>query len=155
VSIDGGRNAAPDDSLLDPGEPEDLRHLRDVPEHVGQVADAHRSAQLLAAALAALQVPEDRLARDEELVDERLPRPDRHPALFDQAPDALLVLRAHLQVVVDRRELPVEREDEVRLRLQQVEHAVDEPDELQPKALEGEVPLPVPVGVRDELDGAI
>ena len=153
VLVDGGRHAAPDHSVLDAGQPQDLGHLRDVPEHVGEVPDSHRTAQLLAASQPALQVPEDRLAGDEELVDERLPRPDRHPALFDQPPDALLVLRPHLEVVVDGRELPVEREHEVRLRLQQVEHAVDEPDQLQPKALEGEVPLPVPVGVRDELDG--
>ena len=151
--VDRGRDPAPDHRVLDAGQPQDLRHLRDVPEHVRQVADSHRAAELLAAAQALLEVPDDRLARDEELVDEGLPGPDRHPAFLDQPPDPLLVLRAHFEVVVDRRQLPVEREDEVRLGLQQVEHAVDETDELQAKALEREVPLPVPVGVRDELDG--
>ena len=35
-------HAAPHDRVLEPGEAQDLRHLRDVAEHVGQVADLHR-----------------------------------------------------------------------------------------------------------------
>ncbi len=36
--------------------------------------------------------------------------------------------------------------------LQSVEQAVHEPNELQPKPLEGEIPLPVPVGVGNQMN---
>ena len=68
------------------------------------------------------------------------------------AAEPLLLLGADLEVVVDRRQLAVEREGEVRLRLEHLEDAVDEVDQLHPEALERPVPLPVPVRVRDEVD---
>ena len=146
------RHATPDDGVVEPERAQDLRHLRDVAEHVGQIADAHRSAELVCAREAALEVPPDRLPGNEELVHQYLPRADREPPLLDQPADPTLVLGAHLEVVVDRLELAVEREDETRVRLEHVEDAIDQPDESQPEALEREVPLPVPVRVRDEPD---
>ena len=53
-----------------PGEPQHLRHLRDVTEHVGQVADLHHAAELAPARDAELQVADQRLARHHELVHE-------------------------------------------------------------------------------------
>ena len=153
MGIDRCRHPAPDDGLLDACLLEDLRHLRDVAEHVRQVADPHRAAELVSASEPVFEVADDRLARDEELVDEREPRADYQAALIDERSDPQCCLRPDLEVVVDDAELAVEGEDVPRVVLEQVEQAVDEPDELQPKALEGEVPLPVPVGVRDELDG--
>ncbi len=46
VSFDRGGDTAPDDGVVEPVRAQDLRHLRDVPEHVGQVADAHLAAEL-------------------------------------------------------------------------------------------------------------
>ena len=67
--------------------------------------------------------------------------------------DPISLLRPDLEVIVDRRQLAVEGEREVGLCLEHLEHAVDEVDELHPEALKRSVPLAVPVGVRDEVDG--
>src|SRR5206468_6421416 len=143
---------APDDRRLDPLAAEDLRHLRDVAEHVRQVADAHRPAQLGRTRETRLEIARNRLAIDEELVHERLPRPDREPAGRHERADPLLRLRPDLEVVVDRRELAVEREAQTLVALELVEHLVHDVDERHAKGLERAVPLPVPVRVRDEED---
>ena len=145
-------HAAPDDGPVDPGAAQHLRHLRDVAEHVGQVADPHRATELRGPGPAELQVADHRLARDEELVHEDLPRPDRQAALGDEPADERLGFRADLEVVVDRRALAVEREPEPAVRLHPLEQLVDEVDEAQPERLERLVPLAVPVGVRDQVD---
>ena len=54
VEADRGRNATPDDRGLDPGGAQDLRHLRNVSEHVRQIADAHRTTEVLGALQAGL-----------------------------------------------------------------------------------------------------
>jgi hypothetical protein len=123
-----------------------------VPEHVRQVADAHRPAELLRAREPGVEVAHDRLAVDEELVHERLPRSDRESARLNQPADARLFLGPDLEVVVDGRELAVEREAQTLVPLQLVEDLVDDVDERDPEGLERAVPLPVPVGVRDEED---
>ena len=61
---------------------------------------------------------------------------------------------SHREVVVDHRGLAVEQEArERRIALEQVEEVVDQVHELHAVALERRVPLPVPVGVRDDADG--
>ena len=89
---DRPRDAAPDDGRVDTRLSEDLRHLRDVAEHVRQVADRHRAAELGRTPLPVLEVADDRLAGDEELVHQHLPRPDCQPPFLDQPPDALRCL---------------------------------------------------------------
>jgi hypothetical protein len=126
-----------------------------VAEHVRQVADPHCAAELVSTGETALEVADDRLARDEEFVDKRLPRPDREPAFLHKPANPLLRLGPNLEVVVDDAQLAVEREDVPLVGFENVEQPVDEPDELQPEALEREVPLPVPVRVWNELDGVI
>ena len=69
------------------------------------------------------------------------------------APQALLGLGAHREVVVDHRHLPVEQEVGVgRVGLELREEAVEQVDQPQPERLERRVPLPVPVGVGDDVD---
>ena len=121
-------------------------------EHVRQVADGHGAAELLSAPLPVLEVADDRLARDEELVHQHLPRPDRQSSLLDQPPDALRRLGPHLEVVVQRRELAVQGEAVALVGLHRVEERIDEPDQLQAEPLEREVPLPVPVGVGNQMN---
>ena len=101
---------------------------------------------------AELEVPDDRLARDEELVQQDLPRPDRQAPLGDQAPDQRFRAGTHLEVVVDGRSLAVEREAEPRIALHPLEELVDQLDEAHPEDLERLVPLAIPVGVGDEVD---
>ena len=152
VAVDGGGDAAPHHGGLDPGAPQDLGHLGDVAEHVRQVPERHRRAELLRPAPAELEVADHVLAADEELVHEDLPRTDRERATVDRGPDTGLALRPDLEVVIDRRQLPVEGEGESRIVVHHVEHEVDAVDEPHAEALEGPVPLAVPMRVRDHVD---
>ena len=73
VRCDVARHPAPHDCVGEAELTEDLWHLCDVPEHVGQVAHRHRAPEACGAVEAELQVADDRLARDEELVHEDVP----------------------------------------------------------------------------------
>ncbi len=139
--------------MLETGEAQDLGHLRDVAEHVGEVADAHGRVATEAggAGQAPLQIADDGLARDHELVHQDHPRPHLEPARRGEGGEARRRIGAHLQVVVDHRGLAVEEEPgEGRVALEQVEQVVDEVDQLHPVGLERCVPLAVPVGVGND-----
>jgi hypothetical protein len=92
-----------------------------VPEHVGQITDAHRTAELLRAAHPRFEIAQRRLAVDEELIHQRLPRAECEPAGLDERANPLLRLRTDLEVVVQRRELTVQGEAEGLVGLEQVE----------------------------------
>ena len=94
VAVDRLGDAAPHDGVADPGPAQDLGHLGDVAEHVRQVADRHRPAELLGAAGAGFQVAHDRLARDEELVHEDEPRADGQAPAADEGAHAAPRARA-------------------------------------------------------------
>jgi hypothetical protein len=155
VEVDRRRNTPPHHRRLDPGETEDLRHLRDVAEHVRQVADAHRAPEVLCACEAGLEVAQRRLAVDEELVHQRLPRTDREAPRPHERTNPHLRFRPDLEVVVNRCQLAIEREAQALIRFELIEHFVDDVDERDPEGLERAVPLPVPVGVRNEEDAQV
>ena len=110
------------------------------------------SAELLRAGQAGLEVADDRLAADEELVHQRLPGPDREPPGLDQPAYPGLGVSPDLEVVVDQRELAVQRKAQPLVSLEQLEQLVNDLDQRDAKALERPIPLPVPVGVRDEVN---
>jgi hypothetical protein len=147
MAVHGFRNAAEHARVGQPGTGQDLGHLGDVAEHVGQVADRHRAAQLRAAAQPAFQVTHDVLAGAQELVEQDLPRTHRQASGPDEGDHLLPPFRADLQVIVDRGELPVEGEPLPRVALHPVEHVVEQGHQSQPEPLERLVPLPVPVRV--------
>src|SRR5665811_1286791 len=152
MTVDSVRDAPPDNRSLDAGLAQDLGHLGDMPEHVGQVANDHAAAQLPGALPAEAQVADDRLPGDEELVQQNLPRSNCQAATRHQAPDSRLSLWTDVQVVVDRRELAVEGTAKPLVRLELIEHPVHHLDQAHAEDLEREIPLAVPVGVRDEHD---
>jgi hypothetical protein len=121
-----------------------------VSEHVREISDGHRAAQLLGTREAGLEIADDRLAVDEVLVDERLPGADREPPRLNERANPSLCLGPDLEVVVDGRQLAVEREAQALVALELVEDVVDDVDERDAEGLERAVPLPVPVRVRDE-----
>ena len=155
VAVDRGRHAAPYDGVGEAGPAQDLWHLRDVAEHVGEVADVHRLTEVVRAGPSHLEVADERLAADQELVHQDLPGADGEPSAGNVARQAVGLLGPDLEVVIDRRQLAVEGECEVGLRLQHLEDAVDEVDQLHPEALEGAVPLTIPMRVRYEVDGRL
>ena len=154
-AVDRCRHAPPDDRIRDARATQDLWHLGDVPEHVGKVAHVHRLTEVGGAGPSHLQVPHQRLAADEELVHQDLPWTDGEPPAGDMPLQPFRLLGADLEVVVDRRQLSVEREGEVGIRLEHLEDAVDEVDQLHPEALEGPIPLAIPMRVRDEVDDGL
>ena len=148
-------HAAPHDGIVESGEAEDLGHLGDVAEHVGQVADLHDAPEGGAADEAHLQVPHDRLARGQELVHQDVPGPHAQPAGGGQRPEPALGLRAHLEVVVDHGHLPVEHEVGIAgVALEQRDQGVDQVHQGQAEVLVGLVPFPIPVRVRNDGNAA-
>jgi hypothetical protein len=144
---------APQDGVVEAELAKDLRHLSDVAEQVRKVAHGHRRAERLRDAMAARQVPDERLAAHEEFIRHVVPRPDEDAAFLDQFPQPRLLVRAQLQVVFEHDRLAVEMEVlVVRLALHEVEQAIDEPDEAEAELLVTEVPLAIPMGVGNNVD---
>ncbi len=155
VAVHRGGHAPPHHGVFESQEAEQLGHLGDMAEHVGQVAHGHGTPEVGRALEAHGEVADEGLARHEELVGQRVPGAHRQAPGGGQGPQAVFGLGAYGQVVVDRGHLAVELEvGEGGVCLQQVEQAVDEIDELEPEALERLVPLTVPVGVGDDGDSA-
>ena len=109
VCVDGGRDAAPEHGVAEAGLLEDLGHLRDVAEHVGQVAELHDRTEGRAALDAQLEIPDDGLGRDQELVHQDVPGAQGEPTRGGQRAEPLLGLGTDLEVVVDHRHLAVEQ----------------------------------------------
>ena len=101
----------------------------------------------------ALQVTDQRLTADEELVGERVPGPDLDLSAAHGALEPSSRFGPDLQVIVDHDRLSVHQESEVGIGLGQGEQLVPQLDELGPEALKGGIPLPIPVGVRHDVDG--
>ncbi len=62
VAVDGAGHPAPQRRVLDARARQDLRHLRDVAEHVREIADRHRTAQVGRGGPAHPEVADDGLA---------------------------------------------------------------------------------------------
>ena len=148
-------HAAPHHRVAEAGEPQQLGHLGDVAEHVGQVADVHGAAVRRPLGQAELQVADDGLARDQELVHQDVPRAHGEPTGRRQGANPSGRLGTDLEIVVDHGHLPVEEEPPVaRVGLHECQEAVEEVDQVEAERLEGLVPLTVPVGVGDDRDSA-
>ena len=82
-------------------------------EHVGQITDLHRAAELGAARDPELQVAHHRLARHHELVHQDHPRPDGQTTGGREALERGTRVRSNLEIVVDDDRLTVEHEARV------------------------------------------
>ncbi len=146
--------ATPENGVVEAEISQNLWHLSDMPKQIGQIADGHRRAELRRDSMPALEVPHQRLAADEKLVRHVVPRANQYPALGDESSQSRLVLGSQLEVVLEHDGLAVKvKVSIVGLRLHQVEQPIDETYEADAKLLKGEIPLPVPVGVRDDVRG--
>src|SRR5437899_6390610 len=121
-------------------------------EAVGEVAGAARlDAETAAHPPSQQEIANERLAADEDLVRQHVRRPDLEASCIEQPSQPCLVLRPHLEVVLEHDRLPVERERRKRrVTFERVEDAVDDHAEAQPELLERQVPLTIPVRVRDD-----
>jgi hypothetical protein len=99
------------------------------------------------------EIADDRLAADEKFVGHDVPRPDQDAAGGDRVAKPRLLLGANLEVILEHDRLSVEMEILViRILVEQVEQAIDEGDQPHPELLEREVPLAIPMGVRDDVN---
>ena len=132
--------------MSDAGQAQDLGHLRDVAEHVGEVAHGHHAAELGGAQHAGLEVAHDGLARDHELVHEALPRTDRYASARDESRDGVGLFGPYLEVVVDDDGLAVEQEPRVReVAVEHRQELVEQTNQADTEHLERLVPLAIPV----------
>jgi hypothetical protein len=97
------------------------------------------------------QVPNERLATRDELVREDIPGSCFESTVPDECRERGHAIGANGRVVVDEDGLPIE-EKARRAIWRLVQELVDERDKALAKALEGVIPLPVPVGVRDDVN---
>ena len=103
--------------------------------------------------MAAQQVADERLAADQKLVRHHVPRADQDAAVLDRLPQPRLLLGPDLEVVLEHDRLAVEMEVLVAgIGVEQIEQPIDERHEPEPELLVGQVPLAVPVRVRDDVD---
>ena len=99
-----------------------------------------------------------RFAADQEFVGQDVPGTDQDPAGLNLAREALAVVRADLQVVLEDDGLAVQMEGDVvsvfrTVALEDAEELVHGAHEAHPEVLEGEIPLAVPMRVRDDVQG--
>ncbi len=104
---------------------QDLRHLGRVAEHVGEVADGHRASETRARGAAELEVADDRLAVAANSSRRMRNGPTLSCSRSTSATNPVAHVRAHLEVVLDRRGLSVEREPVLRLRLEDADQPVE------------------------------
>ena len=144
-------HAPPDHGVVEAGQLEDLGHLGNVAEHVGQVAELHNAPEGGPTTDAHLEVAHDRLARGEELVHQYVPGPHAEPAGGRQCPQPSLRLRADLEVIVHYGHLPVQHEVGIAgVALEEREQGVDELHQGEAEVLVGLVPFAIPVRVRND-----
>ena len=145
--------AAPQNRVVEADLPPDLRHLADVAEEIRHVADRHRRTKRARHAMAAQQIAHQRFAADEKLVRHHVPRPDQDAARRDRRAKARFLLWPDLEVVLEHDRLAVEVEVFVsRLVVEQIEQAIDERDQAKPELFAREIPLAIPMRVRDDVD---
>ena len=120
-------------------------------EAVGQVADRRRRRAVpLAHGPPVQQVAHERLRADEELVGQDVARAGLEPTLDQQGAEAALHLGADLEVVLEQHRLAVEGEAVLGTGFERRDRLVDDLGEADAEVLERQVPLAIPVRVRND-----
>src|SRR5262249_49895271 len=138
----------PVDEDAEPEAGEDLRHLRRMPERVGNVGDLRDRPERPGDGATEEQVPHVCLARWEERVRLHVPGPDGEASFANSALERLAASRTDREIVLDHDPLAVEQEAIPRVFLEEIENAIDRVDQASAERLERTVPLAVPVEVR-------
>ena len=123
-----------------------------MPERVRGVQHAGPATPPLAVRGALEQVAHERFARWDQLVGQHVPGAELESPRRDQGPNIRLAVRSRLEVILQQHGLAVEQEAAVAgIAAQQLDQVVEHGDEPCLKRPPREIPLPVPVGVRDEV----
>jgi len=129
------------------------RPYRGVAECIGRIQHVEPSPEPLRVGGAELQVTHQRLAGGDQLVGQDVPRPQLEPSGLDERLELRLPLRTGAQIVGDEHRLTVEQETAVtRVGLEPLEQVVQRGDEPRLERGARQIPLAVPVRVRDEVE---
>ena len=143
----------PHDAAPDPELARQRRPRRRMAEGVGRIQHVEPPAELVGVRGAQQQVANQRLAGGDQLVGEDVPGPHLQAPCFHQGLEIGLALGARVQVVGDEHGLAVEQEALVpRVGLEPLDQVVQRGQEARLKGGARQVPLAVPVGVRDEME---
>src|SRR5580704_14987542 len=151
ISSHVGADATPQNRSRESETGKNLRHLRDMPELVGQVSYVERPAEAARDYHPDFEIPNERFAAHEETVREYIPRTDLDFAGANQTAQARLCLRAHLEIVVEHDRLAVEVKRGNRAALNQRNHAIGHRDQPRAHLLERLIPFAIPMRVNDEI----
>ena len=123
-------------------------------ERIGGVEHVGPPAEPLGVGPAEQQVPQERLAGGNQLVGEDVPGPDLKPTVAHEARDPRALFGPDAQIVLEQDGLAIEKEAaKIGSGVEPVQQVVDGGDQAGDECGAREIPLPVPVGVRDEMDG--
>src|SRR5205823_79700 len=126
---------------------------RGVTKRVGRVQDVQPSPQTLGIGRAEQQVPDEGLTGWNQLVGEDVPGTDLQAPGLHQPLDLVVALGARPQIVLDQNRLPIEQEAaKSAVRLQPFQQGVEQCHEPRVERGPWEVPLAIPVGVRDQME---
>jgi len=99
------------------------------------------------------QVPHQRFPADEKFIGHHVPRPDQDAAAGDRRAQPRFLLGTDLEIVLEDNRLPVEVKVLVRgVAIEQIEEPIDQRHQPEAELFVGEVPLAVPVRVRNDVD---
>ena len=119
---------------------------RRMPEGVGAIGDGRRrGAESTQHAATRFEIPQDRLARRDQIIGEHEPRTGLERSRFQPRAQRRLALGAHGEVIQEGDCLPIEEKRLVGGMT--LEDAVEERDQPLPEPCDGVVPLAVPMGM--------
>jgi hypothetical protein len=122
-------------------------------ERVGGIHYRRAPAQRLGVGSTEQQVADQGLAGRNDLVGQNVPGPDLQPAGAHQGAESRALVGAYAEVVLQQHGLAVEIEAaELRRCVEAVEQVVEGGNQASHEGGSRQVPLSVPVGVRDEVD---
>ena len=151
IAIHVAADSAPQHRRRESEAGQNLRHLRDVSELIGQVADVERPAEAARDRHADFEIANQRFAAHQETVGEHVPRPDLDFAGANQTAQPRLGARAHLEVIVEHDRLAVEVKRWDGAALDQRNHAIGHRDQPRAHLLKRLIPLAIPMRVNDEI----
>ena len=147
----GTAESAPEDDQRKAEPVGERRQIGGVAKRVRAVEHVrHRATVRAHAADSGQQIPHERFTRGEELISEHEPRTRLDRATGEHRSQLRAAIRADRQVVLEQHRLSVEQERRARRR--RVEQLIDQGDELLAEAGERQVPLAVPMRVRDDVN---
>jgi len=122
-------------------------------EGVRRIQDVESPAELLGVRRAEQQITHQRFPRGDQLVGENVPGPDLQAPRLHQGLELGFAVRAGAQVIGHQHRLAVEQEAAVSgVGRQPLEHVVQRGHEARLKRGARQVPLAIPVSVRDEME---